>query len=194
MSFDGIFTKAVVDEIYPLLLNGKINKINQPDKNEINLQIYNKENYKLLLSCANNLSRIHLSEKSKKNPITAYNFCMLLRKHLVGGTIKNIYQHKMDRVVCFEIENLNELNLSISGGEKQKIIIARALLRNSNFLVFDEAMSNIDKNSISIIEKMILSDGSLGLINISHNYSEENVKMYDYILEFTGEKINIIKK
>ncbi len=46
--FDGIFTKAVVDEIYPLLLNGKINKINQPDKNEINLQIYNKENYKLL--------------------------------------------------------------------------------------------------------------------------------------------------
>ena len=90
-------------------------------------------------------------------------------------------------------ENLNELNLSISGGEKQKIIIARALLRNSNFLVFDEAMSNIDKNSISIIEKMILSDENLGFINISHNYSEENVKMYDYILEFTGEKINILK-
>lgn len=90
-------------------------------------------------------------------------------------------------------ENLNELNLSISGGEKQKIIIARALLRNNNFLVFDEAMSNIDKNSISIIEKMILSDENLGFINISHNYSEENVKMYDYILEFTGEKINIIK-
>ena len=90
-------------------------------------------------------------------------------------------------------ENLNELNLSISGGEKQKIIIAKALLRNSNFLVFDEAMSNIDKNSISIIEKMILSDENLGFINISHNYLEENLKLYDYILEFTGEKINIIK-
>ena len=60
-------------------------------------------------------------------------------------------------------------------------------------MVFDEAMSNIDKNSISIIEKMILSDESLGFINISHNYSEENLKMYDYVLEFTGEKINIIK-
>ena len=67
MSFDGIFTKAVVDEITPLLLNGKINKINQPDKNEINIQIYNKENYKLLLSCANNLSRIHFSTKLKKS-------------------------------------------------------------------------------------------------------------------------------
>ena len=54
-------------------------------------------------------------------------------------------------------------------------------------------MSNIDKNSISIIEKMILNDKNLGFINISHNYSEENEKMYDYILEFTGEKINIIK-
>ena len=60
-------------------------------------------------------------------------------------------------------------------------------------MVFDGAMSNIDKNSISIIEKMILSDENLGFINISHNYSEENVKMYDYILEFRGEKINIIK-
>ena len=90
-------------------------------------------------------------------------------------------------------KNLNELNLSISGGEKQKIIIARALLRNSNFLVSDEAMSNIDKNSISIIEKMILNDKNLGFINISHNYLEENLKLYDYILEFTGEKINVIK-
>ena len=110
MSFDGIFTKSVVDEIFPILVGGKINKINQPDKNEINLQIYNnKDNYKLILSCANNLSRIHLSTKLKKNPIIAYNFCMLLRKHLVGGTITDIYQHKLDRVVLIEIENLNEL-------------------------------------------------------------------------------------
>lgn len=68
MSFDGIFTKSVVDEIFPILIGGKINKINQPDKNEINLQIYNnKDNYKLILSCANNLSRIHFSTKLKKS-------------------------------------------------------------------------------------------------------------------------------
>lgn len=90
-------------------------------------------------------------------------------------------------------EDLNELNLSISGGEKQKIIIARALLRNSNFLVFDEAMSNVDKNSISIIENMILSDENLGFINISHNYSEENLKKYDFILDFSKGRINLIK-
>ena len=154
MSFDGIFTKAVVDEIYPLLLNGKINKINQPDKNEINIQIYNKENYKLLLSCANNLSRIHLSEKSKKNPITAYNFCMLLRKHLVGGTIKNIYQHKMDRVVCFEIENLNELK-ELS----KKLLIIEIMGKHSNIILVDkesnkiiDAIKHIDSRQSSIRE------------------------------------------
>ena len=154
MSFDGIFTKAVVDEIYPLLLNGKINKINQPDKNEINIQIYNKDNYKLLLSCANNLSRIHLSEKSKKNPITAYNFCMLLRKHLVGGTIKNIYQHKMDRVVCFEIENLNELK-ELS----KKLLIIEIMGKHSNIILVDkesnkiiDAIKHIDSRQSSIRE------------------------------------------
>lgn len=154
MSFDGIFTKAVVDEIYPLLLNGKINKINQPDKNEINIQIYNKENYKLLMSCANNLSRIHLSEKNKKNPITAYNFCMLLRKHLVGGTIKNIYQHKMDRVVCFEIENLNELK-ELS----KKLLIIEIMGKHSNIILVDkesnkiiDSIKHIDSRQSSIRE------------------------------------------
>ena len=154
MSFDGIFTKAVVDEIYPLLLNGKINKINQPDKNEINIQIYNKENYKLLMSCANNLSRIHLSEKNKKNPITAYNFCMLLRKHLVGGTIKNIYQHKIDRVVCFEIENLNELK-ELS----KKLLIIEIMGKHSNIILVDkesnkiiDSIKHIDSRQSSIRE------------------------------------------
>lgn len=138
MSFDGIFTKAVVDEISPILIGGKINKVNQPDNNEINLQIYNKDNYKLLLSCANNLSRIHLSSKNKKNPITAYNFCMLLRKHLVGGTIKNIYQHKIDRVVCIEIENLNELK-ELS----KKLLIIEIMGKHSNIILVDKETQTI---------------------------------------------------
>lgn len=193
MSFDGIFTKAVVDEIYPLLLNGKINKINQPDKNEINLQIYNKENYKLLLSCANNLSRIHLSEKSKKNPITAYNFCMLLRKHLVGGTIKNIYQHKMDRVVCFEIENLNELK-ELS----KKLLIIEIMGKHSNIILVDkesnkiiDAIKHIDSRQSSIREVFpnkdyfFVKDGK-------ENILDENYKLPSEILK-NSEPISMKK-
>lgn len=184
MSFDGIFTKAVVDEIYPLLLNGKINKINQPDKNEINLQIYNKENYKLLLSCANNLSRIHLSEKSKKNPITAYNFCMLLRKHLVGGNIKNIYQHKMDRVVCFEIENLNELK-ELS----KKLLIIEIMGKHSNIILVDkesnkiiDAIKHIDSRQSSIREVFPNKDYFF-VKDEKENILDENYKLPSEILK-----------
>ena len=138
MSFDGIFTKAIVDEISPLLIGGKINKINQPDKNEINLQIYNKENYKLVISSANNLSRINLSTKTKKNPLSAYNFCMLLRKHLIGGTIKNITQYKLDRVVLIEIENLNELK-ELS----RKILIVELMGKHSNIILIDKESNYI---------------------------------------------------
>lgn len=149
MSFDGIFTKSVVDEIFPILIGGKINKVNQPDKNEINLQIYNnKDNYKLILSCANNLSRIHLSTKLKKNPIIAYNFCMLLRKHLVGGTITDIYQHKLDRVVLIEIENLNELK-ELS----KKVLIIEIMGKHSNIILIDKK-TNIIIDSIKHITKM----------------------------------------
>lgn len=149
MSFDGIFTKSVVDEIFPILVGGKINKVNQPDKNEINLQIYNnKDNYKLILSCANNLSRIHLSTKLKKNPIIAYNFCMLLRKHLVGGTITDIYQHKLDRVVLIEIENLNELK-ELS----KKVLIIEIMGKHSNIILIDKK-TNIIIDSIKHITKM----------------------------------------
>lgn len=193
MSFDGIFTKAVVDEIYPLLLNGKINKINQPDKNEINLQIYNKENYKLLLSCANNLSRIHLSEKSKKNPITAYNFCMLLRKHLVGGTIKNIYQHKMDRVVCFEIENLNELK-ELS----KKLLIIEIMGKHSNIILVDkesnkiiDAIKHIDSRQSSIREVFPNKDYFF-VKDEKENILDENYKLPSEILK-NSEPISMKK-
>lgn len=186
MSFDGIFTKAVVDEIYPLLLNGKINKINQPDKNEINIQIYNKENYKLLLSCANNLSRIHLSEKNKKNPITAYNFCMLLRKHLVGGTIKNIYQHKMDRVVCFEIENLNELK-ELS----KKLLIIEIMGKHSNIILVDkesnkiiDAIKHIDSRQSSIREVFPNKDYFF-VKDEKENILDENYKLPSEILKIS---------
>lgn len=193
MSFDGIFTKAVVDEIYPLLLNGKINKINQPDKNEINIQIYNKENYKLLMSCANNLSRIHLSEKNKKNPITAYNFCMLLRKHLVGGTIKKIYQHKMDRVVCFEIENLNELK-ELS----KKLLIIEIMGKYSNIILVDkesnkiiDSIKHIDSRQSSIREVFPNKDYFF-VKDEKENILEENYKLPSEILE-VSEPISMKK-
>lgn len=174
MSFDGIFTKSIIDEITPIIKGGKINKINQPDKNEINIQIFNRSNVRLLLSCANNLARIHLTEKNKKNPITAYNFCMLLRKHLVGGTITDIYQHKMDRVACIEVENLNELK-ELS----RKVLIIEIMGKHSNIIL-------IDKESKRIID-------SIKHIDSRHSSVREVLPNRDYFF-IEDNKINILEK
>lgn len=193
MSFDGIFTKAIVDEISPLLIGGKINKVNQPDKNEITLQIYNKENYKLLMSSANNLARVHLSTKNKKNPITAYNFCMLLRKHLVGGIITNIYQHKSDRVVCFEIENLNELK-ELS----KKILIIEIMGKHSNIILVDkesstviDAIKHIDSRQSSVRE-IFPSKKYFFVKDEKENILDDNFKLPSEILK-TKEAISMKK-
>lgn len=74
MAFDGITTKAVISELQPLLIGGKINKIFQPTKHEITITIYNKENYTLLLSANPDYCRLHLTNHTKPNPQNAPNF------------------------------------------------------------------------------------------------------------------------
>lgn len=92
MAFDGIITTSIVKELNQFILNGKINKVFEPNKNEIILGIYNSgKNYALNISiCADNY-RINLTTNSKPNPFNAPGFCMLLRKHLIGGKIRKIY-------------------------------------------------------------------------------------------------------
>lgn len=84
MAFDGIVLKQVTKELENCLLGGKINKIYQPNKNEILFGIYsNGKHYTLLINIDASNCRMHLTNYSKPNPLNAPNFCMLLRKHLV---------------------------------------------------------------------------------------------------------------
>ena len=87
MAFDGITTKAVILELQNSLIGGKINKIFQTTKNEILLHIYQQSNYVLLLSANPDYCRMHLTSYPKPNPQNAPNFCMLLRKYLMGAKI-----------------------------------------------------------------------------------------------------------
>ena len=111
MAFDGIVTKSIVTELNQQIVGGKINKVFEPNKNEIILGIYNKgKNYALNCSISVDNYRINLTTKSKPNPLNAPNFCMLLRKHLIGGKIKNITMRGLERIVILELECYNELN------------------------------------------------------------------------------------
>lgn len=84
MAFDGIVLKKVVSELQNCLIGAKINKVYEPNNNEIILGLYtNKKNYALLCNISSNGYRINLTTNSKPNPLNAPNFCMLLRKHLI---------------------------------------------------------------------------------------------------------------
>ena len=110
MAFDGIVTKSIVSELQNLI-GSKIDKIHEPDRNTIILGLYFQgKNYALNICIDAHNCRLNLTTHSKINPLVAPNFCMLLRKHLIGGRISNISMIGLERIVNIQIETINEFN------------------------------------------------------------------------------------
>lgn len=140
MAFDGIVTKAVVSELNTCLINGKINKIFEPNKNEILLSVYSSgKNYCLNVSIDSVNYRINLTTNSKPNPQNVLNFCMVLRKHLTGGTIKRIYSNGLERIVFIDIDVYNELNDLIT-----KTLVVELMGKHSNIILLNSEHTVID--------------------------------------------------
>ena len=140
MAFDGIVTKAVVSELNTCLINGKINKIFEPNKNEILLGIYSSgKNYCLNVSIDSVNYRVNLTTNSKPNPQNVLNFCMVLRKHLTGGTIKRIYSNGLERIVFIDIDVYNELNDLIT-----KTLVVELMGKHSNIILLNSEHTVID--------------------------------------------------
>ena len=110
MAFDGITIACMASELNEKLNGGRISKIAQPEADELLLTIKSKVgNFRLLLSASASLPLVYLTEANKPSPMTAPNFCMLLRKHINGGRILSITQPSLERILRFEIEHLNEM-------------------------------------------------------------------------------------
>ena len=152
MAFDGVVVANVVKELRDTLLGGRINKIAQPEKDELILTIKGqvKEPYKLLLSAGAGLPLIYLTQENKPSPLTAPNFCMLLRKHLNNARILDIYQPGLERIVNFKLEHLDEM-----GDLKIKYLIIELMGKHSNIIFCDEDMTIID--SIKRISQLVSS-------------------------------------
>ena len=88
-----------------------------------------------------------------------------------------------------ERDNLDFEHLNLSGGEKQRICLARAMYRNKNWLFLDEAFSAIDKTNSDRIHQFILSNPDLTVLSIEHKVTKETVSLYDKILLFENKKI-----
>lgn len=141
MPYDGLVTKNICNELSSILLEGKIDKIIQPNKDETLLFIRNNRvTYKLLLSANAENARAHITEvKSIENPTKPFNFCMVLRKYLLGAKLVNIFQPNNDRIINFTFENSNEL-----GDKKTKILIIEMMGKHSNIILTTENNTIID--------------------------------------------------
>ena len=140
MSFDGIVTRKIVNELKREVLGGKIQKISQPSKNDLVFNIYSMgKSVKLLLSANNNEARINLTEKKYENPEKPDNFCMVLRKHIGQGKVLDIKQYGLDRVVEFSIGSIDEM-----GFDTSKKLIIEIMGRHSNIILTDDNYKIID--------------------------------------------------
>lgn len=88
-----------------------------------------------------------------------------------------------------ERDNLDFEHLNLSGGEKQRICLARAMYRNKKWLFLDEAFSAIDKTNSDRIHQFILSNPDLTVLSIEHKVTKETVSLYDEVLLFENKKI-----
>ncbi len=152
MAFDGIVIANIIDELRKNLLGGRINKIAQPEKDELILTIKGSEHgqCRLLLSAGAGLPLVYLTENNKPSPMTAPNFCMLLRKHLNGARILDIAQPGFERIVNFKLEHLNEM-----GDLCIKYLIIELMGKHSNIIFCDDNMVILD--SIKRINQFVSS-------------------------------------
>ncbi len=134
MALDGIVIANMVKEMNETILGGKINKIAQPEADELLLTIKNnKTQYRLLISAGASLPLIYFTQQNKPSPMTAPNFCMLLRKYIGSGKFTKIWQPGLERIIHFEIEHLNEL-----GDLCKKDLIVEIMGKHSNIIFCDD--------------------------------------------------------
>lgn len=134
MAFDGITVAALVQELRDNLTGGRIAKIAQPEPDELLLTIKTPTGQrKLYISASASLPLIYLTDENKLSPMTAPNFCMLLRKHIGNGRITSISQPKLERIISLHIEHLNEL-----GDLCEKKLIIEIMGKHSNIIFCDD--------------------------------------------------------
>lgn len=140
MALDGLVIHSIVDELSSKLTGGKIDKIHQPEDDEVIFNIRNnKENFRLVLSASASNPRVYLTSNYQRKPSKSAYVCMLLRKYIQGGNIVEISQIGFERIIKISVESLDELkektvknimieimgrhsNIIITHGEENKII------------------------------------------------------------------------
>lgn len=151
MAFDGFVISNLVYELDCALHGARINKISQPEADELLLTIKTTEGARrLFISSSASLPLLYFTEQNKPAPMVAPNFCMLLRKHIGSARILSVTQPGLERIVQFQLEHLDEM-----GDTCTKYLIVELMGKHSNIIFCDEKNMIID--SIKHISAMVSS-------------------------------------
>ena len=151
MALDGFTVAAIRAQLLEAILNARIAKIAQPENDEILLTLKTENGQQRLLLCADaTLPFLYLTDQNKPSPMSAPNFCMLLRKHLQNGRIVAIRQPSLERILMFDVEHLDEM-----GDLKKKTLIIEIMGKHSNIIFTDEDGMIID--SIKHVSSLVSS-------------------------------------
>ena len=171
MAIDGIYLYSLVQDLKKSILNSKIDKINQPEKDEIIITLRKeRKNLKLLISASPKYPRFNLTTVVKPNPLQAPMFTMVLRKYLIGGKIIDIVQQEGDRIVKFFIEASDEL-----GFNSVYTLIVEIMGRHSNITLVRER----DNKIMECIKHIAPSMNSYRILypGITYKYPPESTKI-----------------
>ena len=171
MAFDGIVVANLVQDFNNEILNGKISKIAQPEMDELILTIKGAGGQRrLCISASASLPLIYLTDTNKPSPMTAPNFCMLLRKHIGNGKIVKIHQPGLERIIVFTVEHFDEL-----GDLGKKELIVEIMGKHSNIIFCNEQGVIID---------------SIKHVSINTSSVREVLPGRNYFIPDTMEKVN----
>ncbi|MFA9423549.1 MAG: NFACT family protein [Sedimentibacter sp.] len=152
MSLDGIFLNSICSDLNKKLIGGRVDKIYQPDKNEIVISFRSGgENHKVLMTAISSSPRLHTTNVVRKNPEQPPMFCMLLRKHLTGAHITSIEQLDFDRILELSFECKDELETTV-----HKSLIIEIMGKHSN-IIFINTNTRVIIDSIKRVAENISS-------------------------------------
>lgn len=137
MALDAVCLRAVIEELRPQLLDLRVDKVQQPSRDQVILLL--RGSRRLLLNAGAGSPRIHFTELLRDNPAEPPMFCMLLRKYLVGGRVESLTQPGMERSAELTLRVTDEF-----GRESRRTLVLEAIGRRSNLILLDEERRIID--------------------------------------------------